>query len=276
MLSWILSGLPAAVFAGLLLAAALMPIVGPLQAGKVAAVAVLGAVACWALLIPRWASRRMLARLSLSEDPRLKESWARAVAGRGPRWPEPKILLWRTAAPCLLAWRQRMSPPVLLVSEGWLFLMGEDAFRDACRRADVAWSSPRLCGRTQAAFTLPLLMQAVPASFWAFSYLQGSESSRRQTLSPAAVAAGAVLRLWVHWILNRAWGRGMPDEVPGSGPPVRPGSAALSPDSAGRLEPGLSVWTALLSLGGHGDGPGAVRADMKSTLSWLPAQRQVR
>jgi len=268
MFSWMVAGLPAAAFLGVTAFACALPLLGPAGGGVGALGVAVLAWTLWTLALPRWSAGKLLEGLKLETDPLLSQSWERAFDGRDKRWSHPRIFLWRTPVPCLLAWRFGPSSPVLLVSEGWISLRGEAAFREACIRADAAWSAPDLPARTRAAFSLSLISALVPRGFWALGDLSASGVSAVADLSPLGMVRASIFQIGLRWIM-RCTSR------PGDAPspwPSRPGSSQLTPDWVGRLEPGLAPWAMLLSL----EHEASRRIGSKSMLSWLPASRELR
>lgn len=208
----------------------------------------------WIFWLPSHAAASWLARIRLADPAPLARSWERAFDGRPGPALVPRLLLWSTPVPVLMAWRLRGARGVLLVSEGWLAERGETSFREACRLAVERLRAPAISVETAAAFVIAWGCRHLPPAFVAVLF-SPSAASRDEVaatpgLSPLSLAKASIWMFWLSWIQRVAADRSMA--------------------GTGGFEPGLEVCVQWLSFGVDGRHPAAMPPSPKSILSWLP------
>lgn len=213
----------------------------------------------WSLWLPVRAASTWLSRIPLADPAALTRSWDRAFDRRPAPTARPRLLLWSSPSPVLMVWRLRGTRGILMVSEGWLAARGEDAFRDACRRAVQRLREPALPVETAAAFVIAEGCRLVPPAF--LSGLFGPRPLRRngapayRGLGPLDLAAAMVWLFWLNWIQRTTHG---------------------GPRSAGALsgpldtDPRVAVCLNWLGMDAQVAKPAAGAPLEKSILSWIP------
>jgi hypothetical protein len=219
----------------------------------------------WIVIVPRWALRRLMGKLTPQAEPLLVWSWKRAFDGLTSPSAPPDLQLCKTPLPILLAWRLPAGKPTLLVSSGWLLSLGEDAFRAACRQAASRFCEPSLGLESSAAFVLSFMTPWVTPGFWSFAFLPRSDLSRPMGLTPLGFAAALPVWIWMRWI---AW-VGLKDGRSA----LSSGAGSLLVDWAGPTETWLGPVFHYLALPitSEAEVPLSSAAE-KSILSWIPAR----
>ncbi len=258
LLLWLLAAMPGLLFASGILCSILLIWFQPSGAVPASLLATAVAAAFWVWILPSVLYRRLLASLPLVEDEALGRSWARAFDGMPDPGVEPGLRLIQEATPFLLVLKAPFRPPLLVVSSGWLFVFGEDAFRAACRRSVTRMQSDGLELWTCGAVLVRALQVGLSSAFASLVLSPASERSGRLRLSPWRMALSLPVLAWIAWI--RAVLRLEP--LPAS---HGPGESA-SVDWPGRGAPGFAVLHQLLSL----DAIPADRHGQRSILSWIP------
>jgi hypothetical protein len=258
MLTLVITSLPGALFVATLSFALALPWAGPELALLVGLLVALLLVVSWVFVLPPLFSRRALEKLSLTREPLLEWGWQRAFDGLPSPGKRPNIWVWNSAVPAFLVMTPPFLGPSVVVSRGWLFEKGEDAFRGACRDAKHRLSDPALGARTRNAFLLSWMTGLVHPAFWSAGFLPGSEASSERRLGAASLTWGLLMMVWMRWIIR--WTA--PRDSFESGPMGR-----LSVDEMGRTNPQSEVLCQFLAL----ERPAVLGFAQKSILSWLPA-----
>jgi len=263
MLTLVITGLPGALFLATLSFALALPLAGPERAALVGLLVASLLVLIWVFVLPPLLSRRALEKLSLSQDPLLEWGWQRAFDGLPSPGKRPKIWVWNSPVPAFLVMTPPFFGPCVVVSRGWLFQRGEDAFRGACREAQHRLSDSALGARTRNAFLLSWMTSLVHPAFWSAGFLPGSEASLGRRLGAASLTWGLLVMVWMRWIIR--WNA--PRDSFESGPRTCDYGARISVDEMGRTDPQNEVLCQFLAL----ERPAVLGAAQKSILSWLPA-----
>lgn len=214
--------------------------------------------AAWVTFLPSALYRRTLAAMKLAENEAVNRSWARAFDGVSGTYPTPELRLMDDAAPVLLVFKLPLRAPVLVVSSGWLYSHGEEAFRQACKRAVARMQEPGLELWTCGAVMMSALQSGLSRAFSSLVLAPASEHTDGLRLSAVRLALSLPVFAWISWI------RGVLRLEPLSSTGCTAESAVV--DWMGRGRPTVAVLHQLLSL----DAAPAERHARKSILSWIP------
>lgn len=175
--------------------------------------------AAWVTFLPSALYRRTLAAMKLAENEAVNRSWARAFDGVSGTYPTPELRLMDDAAPVLLVFKLPLRAPVLVVSSGWLYSHGEEAFRQACKRAVARMQEPGLELWTCGAVMMSALQSGLSRAFSSLVLAPASEHTDGLRLSAVRLALSLpVLPGSPGFVECCGWSRSHPRGAPQSRP----------------------------------------------------------